>query len=164
MLVPAADRGTSLFGPRRRRFRKGCSATRRTITPSVLRERRRGSEGWGKERVIDKKNGVYYPATAEEGVTSRRDAVGMFSQAERRSPVAIVAREPLSPARGIHSYPPAIGVIYAEIIGHDREGVRVRILGPTCPYFSSEVPTTTTAITTIFLGTLDSRQRAAERR
>lgn len=76
---------------------------------------RSAREGGGEEkRVIDKKSGVYYPATAEEeGVTSRRDAVGMFSQRERRSPVAIVATAPLSPARGMHSYPPAIGVIYS---------------------------------------------------
>lgn len=42
---PAADRGTNLFGPRRRRrFRKGCRTTGRAVAPSVLRESQRNKE------------------------------------------------------------------------------------------------------------------------
>lgn len=75
------DLGANLFRPRR----PGRGAT---IAPSVAwcsKTREKDGERGGM-RVIDKKNGVYCPGRSvkrrgKEGMTSRRDAVGMFSQA-----------------------------------------------------------------------------------
>jgi len=79
---PRADRGANLFGPRRRSPRKGCNHA--TIAPSVPR----CFAGWTRERRGRRKSHQQKAFTIrdrseEEGVTSRRDAVGMFSQAEK---------------------------------------------------------------------------------
>jgi len=80
-----AIRGAKLFGPRGGAG-KGCDRALYSTFRSPFASRLRGlgrQEGGreGQRRVIDKKNEVYCPGKPRGGTTSsRRDAVGMFSQ------------------------------------------------------------------------------------
>lgn len=80
------DRGANLFRPRLR-SRKGCNYSTFRSVDALRRkrerqgERRGGGEGWEsstKRTEFTVRDAV--ERTGEEGVTSRRDAVGMFSQ------------------------------------------------------------------------------------